>query len=326
MAYFKNSDLFKDGLVYRGEEIGSGWDNNYSYKVNEFVTYEGNLYISIINNNLGNIPGSSGKVWKLYKYNKLNNNIKDYEFSINASTITNLNHNENTEELFLYSRTYQDELILPDTIIINKSQLSVEIGDSYSYLTNNIVPIKENILYNQSVINGSFILSHNFDLNDYFIIAKDNSKVQGQLLLIDVLEQTNNSCLLFSNEALSDINIYLINENAFNKVRKIEQSVISSYSTITRHNMGSSDFFVWAIDKDSNKKVTLPAVNNLGERYATLTFQDISSNYSIYFGGTVRESTNYVDSGKKTALMLESNSSEWKLSIDSNGSILFSNL
>ena len=60
------------------------WDSEYSYSAKTFVTYDGNLYVSLSNNNKGNIP-TNKNFWKLYYVdkNEIVNSINNVVGNIN---------------------------------------------------------------------------------------------------------------------------------------------------------------------------------------------------------------------------------------------------
>jgi len=318
--YFKNNELYKDDALWTGQN--PEWVSVGNYSENDIVFYEGVIYISLTSSNQGNQPDISPINWKVFKTGTATANIKNYDFSISGSTVTTINHKEENSDLLVFSRTIDDELILPDVIVLNDSQITVEAGSDYSVIRTNLMALS-NKLPNQNIAEGSSIVTHGFLVDNYFVIAKDNSKVAGQLLLPDVMEQSQNSCLLSFSESFGDADLFFINEKDFDKTRDTTVSVLSGASTIRpRHNVGNSDYFVWAIDNDNNKEVILPDVYKMGSRYATLDFDKSYDNLTIYYGGTCQDSMWYTGSGLQTASVeTDTEGNEWKIAVTSSGNI-----
>jgi hypothetical protein len=125
-------------------------------------------------------------------------------------------------------------------------------------------------------------------------------------------------------------NYYFINKDSFDKCRSFNLSTdnwVGSSITVN-HNMGCSDYFIWAVDESNNKKVAIPTATKLGPRFANLSFSNsYSSNLTVYFGGTSDNSIWFSGSGVQSTNLITTdiNNNEWKVYTDSSG-ILYTDM
>jgi hypothetical protein len=234
-----------------------------------------------------------------------------------------INHNEYTKELFVFTRNSIDEIKIPETFIVSESQLTITDDNAEGLIRRNILPITENILYDYSTITGTNIINHNLNLEDYFVASKNN--ITSTLSVRTVTKQTENSCVISAITGTASENYYFINKNNFDKCRYFDASTEGEWTSSTlkiNHDIGSSDYFVWAVDNDNNKKVAIPNAHALGPRFASLDFNaSYSSNLTVYFGGTSDNSTWFTGSGIQSTnyVTTDNNDNEWKVYIDASG-------
>jgi hypothetical protein len=234
-----------------------------------------------------------------------------------------INHNEHTKELFVFTRNSVDEIKIPETFVVSESQLTITDDNAEGLIRRNILPITENILYDYSTITGTNIINHNLNLEDYFVASKNN--ITSTLSVRTLTKQTENSCVISAITGTASENYYFINKDNFDKYRYFNASTEGEWTSSTlkiNHDIGSSDYFVWAVDNDNNKKVAIPNAYALGPRFASLDFNaSYSSNLTVYFGGTSDNSTWFTGSGIQSTnyVTTDKNNNEWKVYIDASG-------